>query len=164
MSERILVIDPGERVGYCAAQIIEPKGQAPRLDVESHGISGLKEFALKLEEALGFYETVVVETYRISAAKAKQHIGSDVPTLQLIGMIRHIAWRHPHVKLVFQGPNLKKTGEKFARAHLPQAAEILDRIPKSHDDGHDGDAVMHAAAYLFTTRVKPGGKEVAKQT
>jgi hypothetical protein len=154
MSERILVIDPGERVGYCVAQIIEPKGYSPRLEIESHGISALKDFAMKLAEVFPTYDTVVYETYRIAADKVKQHIGSDVPTLQLIGMIRLLGWLYPEVKLVPQGPELKKTGVKFANARLEDVAELLGRMPKTHDDAHDGDAVMHAAAYLFKTRVK----------
>ena len=148
VAERVLVIDPGERVGYCVAEI------GASVEITSHGISGLKEFALKLEEVFPTYDTVVYETYRIAADKAKKHIGSDVPTLQLIGIIRHLGWRHPHVKLVDQGPVLKRTGEKYARAHLPHVAELLDRLPKSHDDAHDGDAVLHAVAYLFQSRIK----------
>jgi hypothetical protein len=126
VAERVLVIDPGERVGW-AVVTIDEQG----MSVLRHGITGLKDFAVKLDTSFHRYDTVVYETYRIAAEKLKQHVGSDVPTLQLIGMIRMLSWRHPEVKLV-------------------------------GDDAHDGDAVLHAAAYYFKTRVKPGGESAIR--
>jgi hypothetical protein len=157
VAERVLVIDPGERVGW-AVVTIDEQG----MSVLRHGITGLKDFAVKLDTSFHRYDTVVYETYRIAAEKLKQHVGSDVPTLQLIGMIRLLSWRHPEVKLVGQGPLLKNTGRKYAAVHLPAVQELLDRLPKTHDDAHDGDAVLHAAAYYFKTRVKPGGESAIR--
>ena len=149
--EKVLVIDPGERVGYCVAEI---GWNMTGIQIASHGITDLKTFALALPEALVKYDTVVVETWRLQAGREKEFTGSEFLPVQLIGMIRLLCWLNPDVRLVWQSPNRKKTGEKFARGHLPHIAELLDRLPKTHDDAHDGDAVMHAVAYYFDTRIK----------
>jgi hypothetical protein len=160
MPERVLVIDPGERVGYCVALIQPELGELGfDFQITSHGITDLKTFALKLAEpeTLLKYDTVVVETWRLQAGREREFIGSEFLPVQLIGMIRLLIWQDGVTKLVWQSPARKKTGEKFARGHLPHIAELLDRLPKSHDDAHDGDAVLHAVAYYFDTRVKRGG-------
>lgn len=136
---KILAIDPGERVGWAVGEV-DTNGYAERLDVCQHGITALKPFALKLFEAIGGYDVVVYETYRISANHIKHHIGSDVPTLQLIGMIRAAAWLNPQVKLVGQGPATKKTADKTMPDDL---RERIAGLPAAHDDSHDGDALRH---------------------
>lgn len=170
MTERILVIDPGERVGWCHATITErvrpvhalpvilkdslapEPGQVfatePFWDVEvtGHGITPAKDFALKLHEVAGSYDTIVYESYRIYAHMAKQHIGSDIPSAQFVGMVKLCAWLNPRVKLVSQGASSMKTGEKVAP---PAIQEILDRLPKSHDEAHDGSALRHLSFYWF---------------
>ncbi len=159
MPERVLVIDPGERVGYCVARIsnddpVDGEFAPDTIVIESHGITDLKTFALALPEALSKYDTVVVETWRLQAGREREFIGSEFLPVQLIGMIRLLCWQNPDVKLVWQSPARKKTGEKYARGHLPHITELLDRLPKSHDDAHDGDAVLHAVVYYFDTRIK----------
>ena len=158
---KVLAIDPGERVGWATGEVlwkVRPKngeilfGVQPDETVEtekfvdltigSHGITALKPFALKLFEAIGGYDVVIYETYRISANHIKHHIGSDVPTLQLIGMIRAAAWLHPQVKLVAQGPATKATADRTMPDDL---RERIAKLPAAHDDSHDGDALRHLA-------------------
>lgn len=146
MTERILAIDPGERAGWAIGEV----NTAHELNVTDHGIAELKPFALKLFEVAGTYDTIVYEQYRIAADKAWEHVGSDVPTLQLIGMIRLCAWRYPDVSIVWQDRNKKSTGVKVA---TPQIAEILGRMPTTHDDAHDGDALMHLSFYYWNKYV-----------
>lgn len=149
MSERILVVDPGERVGWCHALFSYDSGSAvsaENVEVTGHGITPLKDFALKLHEVAGNYDTIIYEQYRIYAHMARQHIGSDIPTAQFVGMVKLCAWLNPSVKLVSQGASCMKTGEKVAP---PQIAEILARLPKSHDEAHDGSALRHLSFYWF---------------
>ncbi len=147
---KVLAVDPGERVGWAHGRIDADADGLPELTVTGHGISTLKDFVLKLHEVAGNYDVIVWETYRISAKHARKHIGSDVPTLQLIGMIRLCAWLHPNVKLVHQGPVVKATAERT----LPTSIQtILDKLPKAHDDSHDADALLHLWHYYWSVYV-----------
>ena len=151
MSELILAIDPGEKVGWAVGGVVDATENGPAtLHCTGHGITPLKDFAVKFHEVAGKYDTVIFEPYRIAADKFKAHIGSDVPTLQLIGMIRLSCWLNPKVKVVSSGANNKKTGRKYAAAHLPEISQIIEAaLATDHDSGHDGDAVMHLVNYFF---------------
>lgn len=158
MSERVIAIDPGERVGW-AHGVMYAHGEArhpdqvdpdPGCELTGHGITPLKDFAMKFHEVAGKYDTVIFEPYRIAAGKFKAHVGSDVPTLQLVGMIRLSCWLNPKVKVVSSGPGNKATGRKYAAAHLPEISQIIEAaLATDHDSGHDGDAVMHLVNYFF---------------
>lgn len=150
---RVLAIDPGERVGWAVADAepwMDDPDRAATFEVTGHGITALKPFALKLFEAILGYDVVVYETYRISANHIKHHIGSDVPTLQLIGMIRAAAWLHPTVKLVGQGPETKKTADRTMPEDLTTRIAAL---PAAHDDSHDGDALRHLWFWHWKTNL-----------
>lgn len=146
---RVLAIDPGERVGYATGEIVDDpvKPGAKTLRVTGHGISFLKDFALKLHEVAGGYDVIVYETWRLRAALANRFAGSDFPAVQLVGMIRLCAWVNPNVKLVGQGPAIKSTALKTVG---PDIKRILDGLPKAHDDAHDGDALMHLHYYFWS--------------
>jgi hypothetical protein len=155
---KILAIDPGERVGWATGEILwlGPDGKhygeyakLPQefdnelkrdLVVRQHGITALKPFALKLDEVFADYDVIVYERFVLASGKAKELAGSDMQTSQLIGMIRLNGWRHPQVKLVAQWPANMATAEKSAP---PWLREILDGLPKAHDDSHDGSALLH---------------------
>ena len=151
MSERVIAIDPGEKVGWAHGEVYEDTmAGCHLLDLTGHGITPLKDFAMKFHEVAGNYDTVVFEPYRIAAGKFKAHVGSDVPTLQLVGMIRLSCWLNPKVKVVSSGPGNKATGRKYAAAHLPEiSTKIEAALATDHDSGHDGDALMHLANYFF---------------
>lgn len=150
---RVLAIDPGERVGWAVGEVSEDKRDAlggPELVVFNHGISSLKDFALKLHEVAGDYDVIVFEDYRISAAKLRAHTGSNVPTIQLIGMIRLCAWLNPKVKLVTQYNTQKKTADRTMPEWL---RERIAGLPAAHDDAHDGDALRHLWFWFWTNYV-----------
>lgn len=144
---KVLVIDPGERVGWCTASVIKSAG----LTVLTHGITPLKEFGLKVNEVFGNYDVVVYETWRLAAGMAAKFAGNDMQSSQLIGMIRLSAWQNPQTKLVAQPPGKMKTGAKVA---TPQIREILDRLPKAHDESHDGSALLHLSYWYWKTYVE----------
>lgn len=145
---RVLAIDPGEKVGWAHGTIADAstdEGAGTTLELTGQGITPLKPFAAKLIEVADAYDVLVYEDYRISAAKLRQHIGSNVPTLQLIGMIRLAAW-HRDVSLVTQRPADKTTALKTAPAWL---TANLAGLPKAHDESHDGDALLHLWFYFW---------------
>lgn len=148
---KVLVVDPGERVGWCHAEIIVPDPRsttqfAPCLRVTGHGISTLKDFGLKVTEVYDNYDVVIYETWRLRADIARKMVGNDMQSSQLIGMVRLSSWQNPHVKLVAQGPAVMKTGDKVA---TPAVRAILDRLPKAHDESHDRSALLHLSYWYW---------------
>ncbi len=150
---KVLALDPGERVGW-ATGTISAEG---KLTFGHHGITALKDMALKLHEVAGDYDVIVYETFRLSSRGARVMIGSDLQTAQFVGQVRLCAWLNPRVRLVSQGPAVKSIALKSAS---PALKRILARLPKTHDDAHDGDAAMHLHHYWFTNYA--GGKDAIK--
>lgn len=149
---RVLAVDPGERVGWAVGNCILDTGTTPdtRLEVEDHGIHFLKDFALAADLAIrnGKYDYVVVEPFRIRPEKAKSFIGNDMPTIQLIGMLRLACWVSgtPYVE---SPPSNKTTARMSLRHGGDDIAARLAKLPKSHDDAHDGDALLHLWNFYF---------------
>lgn len=161
---KVLAIDPGERVGWATGvirpvtyldeadiKIDDPLKQVKTRDgyelrVEQHGISHLREFAVKLAEVINNYDIVIYETWRLRPDMAKKLVGNDMQTSQLIGMIRLSVWLSESTTLVSQGPSIKKTAE---RTTPPWLQAKLDKLPKAHDDAHDGDALLHLWHYYW---------------
>ena len=135
--ERILTIDPGERVGWARGVVVD----GALTDVV-HGVSALYDFALKLGKSLDNYDTLVYETWRLYPHMAKTMIGNDFQPVQLVGIIRYLSWITPHIKLVSQGANCKKTGLKV------MSDDLKSRLSSSSEQ-HDQDALMHLAYYYW---------------
>lgn len=135
--DRVLVIDPGERVGWASALIED--GVISSVD---QGVHPLKEFALALAENITKYDTVVYETWRLFEDKAKDFIGNDFQPVQLIGMIRLLCWLHPTVKVVTKAPKVKSYG----RTVMP---EILSCRLEHSTEEHDKDALDLLSHYWF---------------
>lgn len=163
MPETVLALDPGEKIGWARAVLYEDGSWSE----VRHGITPLKDMAIAVAERAHEYDTIVYESYRIRPDKARQHIGSDLQAVQFIGMVRLSVWmfsEHPAcaTRLVSQGASVQSTGAKVAP---PEIKEILARMPKVHDDAHDGSALCHLAYYWFQNYVPTDGrKEDAKVT
>lgn len=154
----VIAIDPGEKVGWATAE-----ANADGLTVLEYGISTLKEFALAFATSQTDYEYVIYEEYRVQGgARARANIGSTVPTLQLVGMIRLSCWckqiKHDdgHPYIISQTP-----GDMHKGAGV--APEIVDRemlqtihaaMSGPHDDGHHGSALLHLCCWYFNTYMK----------
>lgn len=143
MTERVLVIDPGERVGW-ARCVIEDGTIVP--DSVVQGVTPLKDFAMKLATSIENYDTVVYETWRLRPDMAKRMVGNDFQPVQLIGMIRLLGWQHPEIKLKSLGPNTKSTGRKV----MPDY--IAERLQHSSEE-HDKDALDLLSFYRWETYV-----------
>ena len=145
---RLLTIDPGELVGWAvgAAHPDEP-------ELIRHGITPLKEFATTLYQRFDAYDVVVYETYRLIRARNRE--GSEMPTSQLIGMIRLLGWVHPEVTVVRQTPNNKNSINKVIAASDHQDFKALvEGESGTHDDAHDIDAIRHLYYYWWKQHVK----------
>lgn len=134
--ERVLVIDPGDRTGW-ARTVIEDD----EIIEVSNGVSNLKDFALKLYEVAGDYDTIVYETWRLRPDMAKKMVGNDFQPVQLIGMIRLMAWVHG-TKLKSLAPSVKSTGRKV----MPSI--LSDRLSYSSEE-HDKDALDLLSYYWW---------------
>lgn len=134
---KVLAIDPGELVGWAVGEVLPDKPVLVR-----HGITPLKDFAVKFTAAFSSYDEVVYENYRLIRAKNRE--GSEMPTSQLIGMIRLASWLHPDVHLVKQTPNNKNAINKVIEASdHEEFKDLIAREPGVHDDAHDIDAIRH---------------------
>lgn len=143
MKQTVIVIDPGERVGWATAErVTDPALGADRngLFLVNHGISLLKPFALKLGESIHKYDVVIYEKFVLfSGERGRSQVGGEIPTAQLVGMIRLLAWQHDK-KLVSQSVQVKKTADKVASGVFK---ELIEGESKTHDDAHDIDAIRH---------------------
>jgi len=97
-TERVIVIDPGERVGWCRCHITDGELVPETFKVAVHP---LKQFAEALIGATIVpaacegeveYDTLVYEKWALYAGKAQALIGSEMPSSQLVGIIRACAW------------------------------------------------------------------------
>jgi len=167
---RVLAVDPGERVGWATGVIwperknqgtghhyddtLPPPGPLPQLIVRDHGIAFLKDMALAIHQAVVVedkYDVVIYETWVLTPKGAKVSVGSDMQSSQFIGMVRQSCWLNPRVRLVPQGPSAMASANKSVRAH-PSGDDIqcrLTKLPRSHDESHDGSALRHMWTYFF---------------
>lgn len=127
MTERVLVIDPGERVGW-ARCTIEDGLITP--DSVVQGVHPLMDFAVKLSSSVTNYDTLVYETWRLRPDMAKKMIGNDFQPAQLIGMVRLLAWTNPPIRLKSLEPSVKSTGRKVMPDFL---SERLEHSSEEHD-------------------------------
>jgi hypothetical protein len=154
---RVLAIDPGERVGWAAGNCILDTSQDPdtRLDITAHGILFLKDAALQIHNAVVVEDRIdvlIYESFILTRKGAQVMVGSDLQTAQLVGMCRLAAWLNPRVKLIEQRPAAMSSARKSLTGPHPSAADVQERIrklPKSHDDSHDGSALLHLWHYFF---------------
>jgi hypothetical protein len=155
----VIAIDPGERVGWSTA---EYQPDSPELGPDrtglflvNHGISQLKPFALKLAESIHKYDVVIYEKYVLfGGERGLAQIGGEIPTAQLVGMIRLLAWQHDK-KLVSQAPKIKATADKVAKGVFK---ELIEGESKTHDDAHDIDAIRHLVYWHWKKEVTDGVK------
>jgi hypothetical protein len=166
---RVIAVDPGERVGWCTAtihttaelgfKIEQPSDPTHLLSVQDHGIAFLKDAALQIHQAVAVekrFDVVIYETFLLTARGAKVMVGSDLQTAQFVGMVRQSAWLNPDCQLVPQGPAAMSSARKSLRCGHPSAEDVAERIsklPKSHDDSHDGSALLHLWNFFFARYV-----------
>ena len=126
----ILAIDPGETTGYVVAETdgldydVKISGQFPNW----RGIEALITYWLP--------DTVVYEAFYLSPSIAKYKARSTMPTVEVIGVLKYLAWQHS-IPLVAQPPSVKYV-----------AATDLPRHVAGVTGPHARDALRHLIAYL----------------
>ena len=152
-TERVLAVDPGEKVGWATIELHEGEDFVDAVDDGRlhHGIQPLKESALWIHETSSI-DRIVYETWRLRAGKAEEFTGSQFLSVQYIGMVRLCAWIHG-AKVVPQSPTIKNTADKTAPLCL---RDIIAREPKRHDDAHNVDALRHLWGWFWNDCVSRG--------
>ena len=154
---KVLVLDPGERVGWCSAEVHAPAGVRDwsDLDVTGHGIAYLKDMALAVHQAVAVerkYDLVIYERWALTAKGARVSVGSEMESSQFIGMVRDKCWR-AGVKIRKQPTSALSSADRSLKCGHPSAAHVAELIAQadavSHDDGHDGSALRHLWTYFF---------------
>ena len=146
MELRILVIDPGETVGYAVFQLDEPgKIDAELLLLETWEGQGasIPEFVIPFLKGLRRVKPslVLIEDYRVYQSKAQLHIGQPLRTPELIGAIEGVCcltvppMRTARIAAAKKG----KWPEARMKAKFPQANDVT---------GHARDAVKLGLAFL----------------
>jgi len=155
MSKRVLWIDPGEKCGWARA-LVDDAGNWTEL---RHGITPWRKFVLALykvqltsaESELEAgrwpvpYDLIGYEVFRLYRSHALQQIGSDMQTSQCIGAIRLIGWLSG-ARIASQGASVKRAARASSPAWLK---DYLAKFPKSHDEAHDEDALLHLWQWTF---------------
>lgn len=157
-----LWLDPGETIGWARGivsdEISESDGTivAPaHLLVEEWGQHKSRTFLLQLVKSAKDYDLIGYENYTIRADKWSAHVGTAVPTLQVIGGIRLAVWLAQidngtgFPVLEEQVPRDKGTGMASAKVHVPELVPVIaEALKGKHDDGHYGDAILHAVRWF----------------
>jgi hypothetical protein len=158
---KVIAFDPGEKVGWATGTV----DRAGHLKVTGWGITPLKTMALTWMNRAMDYDVMIYERFRIGGQDdLKNFIGSDVPTLQLVGMLRLGAWQAQIHRgdglpqIIDQTSNNKQKGLGAARLYDPETFEVIrEALDGPHDQGHHGDALMHLYAWWAEHIAKPKG-------
>lgn len=147
-----LALDPGEKVGW--ARVVIPEGRAWEDCEWDHGILPLREAAIYTAKNAAGFDKIIYETWRLSAEAAKTSVGSDIPSIQFVGMVRLAAWLGK-TPVVPQAPIKMSTARKTAPAFL---RDIIAREPLRHDDAHNVSALLHLWYFLWKNFVVKGAR------
>lgn len=137
--ESVLVLDPGERVGWVRADIVDGEIKQATL---VQGVTPLKDMALTLGKRIDQYNTIAVESWRLYPGWEKKFTGNDFQPVQFIGMVRYLVWTNPPVRIKFIHPDKKGTGRKV----MPDWMKA--RITESTEE-HDKDALDLLSYYWW---------------
>lgn len=159
MPERVLALDPGERVGWARADVAADGTWKNT----TYGITGLRDMAIKVAAVLipdshmSAYDVVVCEDWRLYATHAKQMVGSSFPSVKFIGAVQLCCWLSG-TKLKLQGAREISPDAPAMKAMASLRPELheLCFAPGRHDDNHHQDALAHLWAYTFKNKeVRP---------
>jgi hypothetical protein len=84
-------------------------------------------------------QLMVMENYKVYGHRAQQHIGSEVPTIQYVGVVKYLALVYG-VPLVLQMAFQAKSFVKDER---------LMELGLWHESKHARDAIRHGVYYLM---------------
>lgn len=127
--------DPGVTTGYA---IFREDGEILKLGQLS--FDELCRFLDLDDELLASPIKVICEDYKIFRKKAKAHIGSRVPTVAAIGVIRAYALKKK-AEVILQPSNIMQTASLWTGIPHPDSME--------HSGSHKYAAALHGSFYLI---------------
>ena len=135
----VLGVDPGNTTGWALIQV---STGVPLIRKQTAGNKESSDFLRLLAGIIKnddyYLYAIIMEDYRIFSHKAKQHIGSDVPAAQIIGMVEHQA-SLMDVQVIKQPAN-----------KLPIAQKLVGvKMPGDHSKSHWVSAYLHACYWLI---------------
>jgi hypothetical protein len=144
---RVLALDPGEATGWAWGTVTDGE-----LEVGGWGFDPWKTVAMHLatKQVLGNareYDVLVYEAWRLRATAAKQLIGSDMQSSQMVGCIKLCGWLSG-ARIVSQEPAIKPVADKMMGG--PETY-----LPRSTVD-HDRDALRHLHYFHLKEKHKHG--------
>lgn len=131
----LLGIDPGLRTGFSFVDEID--GDVRVLSEGSVHFNDIVDWIAEELPSDAMPERIVCESFQLFGSKAKQQIGSEFETVQVIGMMKFIAKLHG-VSIEMQPPSIKPIAVKFSGR----------RPVGTHDKSHHVDAYNHVIYWL----------------
>lgn len=101
-------------------------------------------------------DLLVVEEWRLYAQNARQKIGNDFPTSQLIGVFKYLC-RINGTPICMQPAQMRLA----ARAAVKRQG-VAFRANKDHTGGHSMDAELHAWTYVLRHGLTTRDEEIAR--
>lgn len=144
--KRILVFDPGHTTGWA---FFEYGTLVDMGEIDTTSITSCIENALPLYHTYA-PEIVVMEDYRIYKWRQKQHVGSEVLTIQIIGCLETLAIQDFVNHVVKQPAQIAKgfcTDKKLKEWDMYQPGIR-----------HARDAIRHGCYYIMFGAVRPEDK------
>lgn len=152
---RMVSIDPGDVHVGVAAWHRTLEAWECTLAVEMTPETAVEYLSRELLQ--GRVDLVVVEDFRLQPDKAMAQVGSDMPTAQLIGVIKYLVgglanaksrWPSQPVELILQQPTIKNPTDSIRRAKSHEFRAKLDGVTGDHAT----DAELHGLYHLWKTR------------
>lgn len=132
---RILSIDPGQTTGYAVATVFN------RRDFE---LLELGQFTwderFRLGELIKTVQTVVVEEFRLYRHAKENQVGSNFPSVHIIGIVDTYCHQYGDIPIVLQPASVRQNVSV-----LPQHRELV-KSP------HMEDAYRHLRYYALTRK------------
>lgn len=97
-------------------------------------------------------EKFIIEDYKIFGSKANAHIGSRVPTIQCIGVIKLIAQKHK-IEVVMQPSSILPIAEKWTQI----------KMPSNHAISHQFSALLHGRYWLIDNGIAETQLEIEER-
>jgi len=142
---RYVAFDPGGSTGFCEA--IATLSDRTFQVVKSCTIDWSDRFKvgdlLQGTDEAPLPDAVIVESFRLYQHRAKEQIGSDFPSSQVIGMIEMIAWQIGILDKVVYQPASNISRVQVLPEHKPSVAA----------SEHARDAYRHLRYYILTNKL-----------
>lgn len=132
----LLAIDPGETLGWCAFYDDRPTAWG---QIDWFDIATLQQLVHS-----NSFDIMVVERYSLYKDKAAAQVNSTLSTVQVVGMLRVLAFQNG---IVFetQPANVIHSGGKL----IPPIEKLVaEHLPPAYKNRHARDAMAHGFAWL----------------